>query len=169
MNVNPLVVLELRHQLRAGATPSALIRHIAACHTGEPHLDGLVRAYFREAFRIPMLRVGPEQVRDIAAGGSLPTLNTTVLPRMIQNRDEWDTHGDECWLDAIPVTPAPAEPESIPELAGSWDRLDDEAKRFVRRLLDTARSLHDNKSELAALAEQLQARAATPDVRLRTA
>jgi hypothetical protein len=169
MNVNPVVVGELRDMFRAGATPSALIRHIAARHAGEPHLDAVVRAYFREAFGVPMLRVGSEQVRDIAAGGSLPTLNATVLPRMIQNRTEWDALGGECWLDAIPVAPAPVAPESIPELAGSWERLDDEAKRFVRRLLDTARALHENGSVLAALAEQLQARAADPDVRRRTA
>lgn len=49
--MNTLVVNELRDLFKSGATPSALIRRIAAAHVGESQLDALVRAYFREAFR----------------------------------------------------------------------------------------------------------------------
>ena len=169
MQVFPLVVNELRALFKDGATPSALIRQIAERHAGEPQLDGLVRLYFREAFHVPMIHVGPEQVRHVAAGGSLPTLNATVLPRMIQSRTVWDTAGGACWLDAVPISPTLAEPSAIPELADSWEKLDDAAKQFVQRLLDSARALHDNVNVLAALAEQLQSRTEEAGIRLRRA
>src|SRR5437870_5033691 len=104
MQINPLVVNELRSLFKAGATPSALIRRIADHPVGKPNLDGLVRAYFREAFYVPMIRVGPEQVRQIAAGNGLLALNVTVLHQMIQTRREWDSPDrasgscEGCWL-----------------------------------------------------------------------
>jgi len=156
MLVNPLVVIELRLLFKSGATPSALIRRIAERHAGEPMLDALVRAYFREAFHVPMIRVGPEQVKQIAEGCGLAILNVTVLPRMTQARREWDTEVESagCWMNT--TTTDEAAPELIPELAGSWDRMDDEAKQFIRRIIANARSSHENANALAALAERLQ-------------
>lgn len=176
MTVNPLVATELRSLFKSGATPSALIRRIADRHAGEPKLDALVRAYFCDAFHVPMVRVGPEQVRQIAEGGSLAILNVTVLPRMIQTRREWDTpagagtRSDGCWLDAVAATDeaalvAAADPERIPELAGSWDRMDDEAKQFIQRMIGNARASHENVNALAALAERLQQQAAGVAIR----
>lgn len=163
MLVNPLVVTELRALFKSGATPSALIRRIAERHAGVPALDALVRAYFREAFHVPMVRVGPDQVNQIAEGSSLAILNVTVLPRMIQMRREWDAHDgvEACWLDAVTVTDeaalaAETDPESIPELAGSWDRLDDEAKQYIRRIIGSAHASQQQVNALAALAEQVQ-------------
>lgn len=159
------VVGELRARFKAGATPSVLIRHVAVRHPDDPQPDWLVRAYFREAFGVPMLRVGPEQVRQIAAGGRLPSLNATVVPRMIEARPEWDHPAGpaaDCWLDALPAAPtASADPEALPELAGSWGRMDDEAKGYVRRLLGDARALAERVHAVAALAEQLQHRPPT--------
>jgi hypothetical protein len=167
MLVNPLVVNELRALFKSGATPSALIRRIADRHSGEPKLDALVRAYFREAFHVPMIRVGPEQVKQIAEGGGLAILNVTVLPRMIQTRWEWDVQDgsggqpDDCWLDAVATTDeaalvAAADPELIPELAGSWDRMDDEAKQFIKRIIGNSHSSHEKVNALATLAERVQ-------------
>jgi hypothetical protein len=167
MLVNPLVVKELRSLFKKGATPAALIRRIADRHAGEPKLDVLVRAYFREAFHVPMIRVGPEQVKHIAEGGSLAILNVTVVHRMIQTRQEWDLpdgagdQSDGCWLDAAVATDeaatvATTDPKLVPELASSWERMDDEAKQFIRRMIGNAHSLHEKANALAALAEQLQ-------------
>lgn len=156
MPVHPPVVGELRALFRAGATPSALVRRVAERHAGDAGLDALVRAYFREAFHVPSVRVGPEQVRHAAAGGSLPVLNVTVLPRMVAARHEWDDAAGGSWLDAAAAPDEPPDPGTLPELARSWDRMDDDARRFVARLIDTARTSHDHVAALAALAEQLQ-------------
>ena len=167
MLVNPLVVTELRSLFKSGATPSLLIRRIADHHGSEPKIDLLVRAYFREAFHVPMLRVGLDQISQIAAGGSLSILNVSVVHRMIQTRRAWDSRDesservDACWLDSVVATEeanliATTDPKSLPELAGSWDRMDDEAKQFVVRILSGSHLLHEKASALAALAEQLQ-------------
>src|SRR4051812_49141345 len=156
MPVHPPVVGELRTLFKAGATPSALIRRVAERHAGEAGLDALVRAYFREAFFVPSLRVGPEQVRHLAAGGNLPVLTVTVLPRMLAARPRGDAAADGCWLAPPPPPAEPAAPAALPELAGSWDRMDDDARRFVTRLIDSARAAHAHVAALAALAEQLQ-------------
>lgn len=164
MPVNLSLVRELRSLFKGGATPSALIRRIADRHSDDPHIDVLVRDYFREAFQVPMLRIGPEQVAAIAAGASLPVLNTTVVPRMIQTRPEWDDAG-ECWLDGTAVHDetelvVTADPQHIPELAGSWDRLDDGAKQFIRRIIGNARSAGEKLDALAVLTERLQSKLA---------
>lgn len=170
MPINPLVVKELRLLFKTGATPSALIRRVADRHAGEPQLDVLVRAYFREAFDVPMLRVGLEQVKEIARGGNLPILNVTVVSRMIQTRPEWDLPNeaddpsDSCWLDTVAATDEAAlmaaiDPKSIPELAGSWDRMDDEAREFIKRIIGNNRTLQEKSNAIAALAEQLQQQA----------
>jgi hypothetical protein len=176
MLVDPLVVNELRSLFKTGATPSALIRRIADRHAGEPKLDVLVRAYFRDAFHVPMIRIGPEQVRQIAAGGSLPFLNVTVVHRMIQTRREWDaldgadSPSEGCWLDSVAATDevtliAATDPQTLPELAGSWDRMDEEAKQFIKRIIGNSHSLHEKVNVIAALAEQLQQQRAMADIR----
>jgi hypothetical protein len=175
MPVNPLVVDELRSLFKLGATPSALIRRIAERHAGEPKLDVLVRAYFREAFHVPMVRIGTEQVKQIAEGGSLPVLIAAILHRMVQTRAEWDRpesrddSSDGCWLDAVMATDEAAttmspDPKQIPELAGSWDRMDDEAKEFIKRLIGNSHSLHEKVDVIATLAERLQQRVKLPAV-----
>jgi hypothetical protein len=173
MLVNPLVVNELRALFRAGATPSAIIRRVAERHPFDPNLDGLVRAYFREAFHVPMIRVGPEQVQHVAQGGQLAGLNAAVVPQMLQARSRWDQSGgsrgpgQDCWMDAVAPSDEAARsvashPERIPELAGSWDRMDETARQFVTRLIGNAHALNETVHALAALAEQIQHRAAQP-------
>jgi hypothetical protein len=167
MQTDPLFVNELRVTFKAGATPSALIRCIVERHPGEPEIDRLVRAYFREAFLVPMLQVGREQVALIVQGTGLPALNSSVIHRMVATRNEWDKPavGDEppqmCWLDYVTAiddaemlrrTEAETRPESVPW----WDQLDDDGKRFITRTVANARSLSERIQILTALAEQLQ-------------
>ena len=170
MPINPVVVNELRTMFKSGATPSALIRRIAECHANEPRLDHLVRPYFRDAFHVPMLHVGPEQVKQIAEGGSLPMLNATTLHRMVQTRPEWDRADSsdgssrKTWLDLAleagnSAMAAAADPKAIPELATSWNMIDDDAREFIRRLIGLSHSMHEQVHILAVLAERLQMQA----------
>lgn len=141
------LVFELRAMFRTGATPAALIARIAERHAGDPHLDATVRAYFRDAFHIPMIRIGLEQVQDIAAGGDVPGLTERYAPQIARTRHEWDdtvAAGGE----AVP------DPESIPELAASWGRMDDEARAFVRRLIATASRSQASAAALAVLLDR---------------
>lgn len=111
-----------------------------------------------------MIRVGPEQVKRIAEGGGLAILNVTVAPRMIETRREWDAQdtSEVCWLDAVATGDETAvDPEQIPELAGSWEKLDETAKQFIKRLIGNSRASHETVNALAALAERVQEQVAT--------
>lgn len=160
--IDPLLVAELRTLFRSGVTPSAVVRRIARRHTGEPNLDRLVRHYFQVAFDFPAARIGPEMVSAILAGEGVPGLNDSVLHRMIETRPSWDDDpADGGWLDGLSATDpavrvAASEPENLPELAASWERLDDAAKACVRRLFGNVDTLHEKVRALAALAERLQ-------------
>jgi hypothetical protein len=166
MQTDPLLVSELRVQFKAGATPSALIRVIAERHAGEPAIDVLVRAYFREAFLVPMLQVGKEQIALIAQGTGLPAINSSVVHRMVATRSEWDTvPGDDpaqsSWLDYVTATDEAemlrnTEAETRPKSVPWWNKLDDEGKRSVTRTIANARTLYERVQILTALAEQLQ-------------
>jgi hypothetical protein len=159
MHPEPRLIDQLRSHFKEGATPSALIRRIAEWHAGESHLDWLVRAYFREAFGIPMIHVGMNQVHHVADGGSLPTFNRYVLANMVEFMLESDSLGSNegSWFEGLTAkAPAVPDPGTLPELSGSWDRMDDESKRFVRRLIDSSHESHRKVEILAALAERLQ-------------
>jgi hypothetical protein len=165
MQTDPLLVNELRSAFKAGATPSALVRRIAERYPGAGSIDVVVRAYFREAFCVPMLRIGPEQVAELVNGGGLPVLNGSVLHLMVANRSEWDQPGtgedQRCWLAAVRATPAAEllrdfDPKSIPELARAWDQLDEQGKQFIRRAIANAQSLYEESRVAGALAERLQ-------------
>jgi hypothetical protein len=166
MRTDPLLVNELREHFKTGTTPSALVRIIAERHAGEPALDALVRAYFREAFFVPMLQVGREEVEAIAQGSGSPALNGNVIHRMIATRSEWDKRvpGDapaQSWLDHVTATEEAemlrkTEAETRPEALAWWNQLDEEGKRFITRTIANARTLYERVQILTALAEQLQ-------------
>ena len=169
METDPLFVKELRALFKSGATPSALVRRVAERHPGEPQIDRLVRAYFREAFHVPMLRVGREQVAEIARGVACPELNRNVVHRMVAIRSEWDKPAPEneslppCWLDTLTATDESImlktiELATIPDLAAAWPHMSEEARRFVTRVIANANTLSEQVQVLAALAEQLQQR-----------
>lgn len=162
MTTDLQLVSELRALFKGGATPSVVVRRIAERHEGEAMLDRTVRHYFRVAFGVPMARIGPEMVEAICRGDGVPSLNTSLLHLMIELRPEWDTEPcDGSWLETVTAT-SPAtllgdtELQDLPELAESWDRLDEMAKRYIRRTSANARSLYEQVNALAALAERLQ-------------
>jgi hypothetical protein len=169
METDPLLVTELRALFKAGTTPSALIRCIAERHPGEPQIDRRVRAYFREAFHIPMLRVGRDLVEEIAHGAACPWLNRNIVHRMIATRSEWDRPAPEkeslppCWLDTLTATDESimlktTEAGTLPDLSSAWPHLSDGAKGFITRVIANANTLYEQVQVLAALAEQLQQR-----------
>lgn len=167
MSIDPLLVHELRELFKTGATPSAIIRVVAERHAGEPQIDRLVRAYFREAFLVPMLQVGREQVEGIARGGAAAALNSLYVHRMVATRNEWDRPPSEdetvqpTWLDSLAATDEvemlrTTEASALPELTGCWDQIGEEGRHYVTRVVANARSLYETVQALAALAERLQ-------------
>ncbi len=167
MQTDALLVTELRALFKGGATPSALIRRIAERHAGEPAIDRVVRAYFREAFLVPMLQIGREQVEGIAQGGDAAALNGRYVHRMVAARGEWDRPAAEeepqpaCWLDAVTATDEAVmlravENDTPGEPARWWDRIDEQGQRFVARVIANAQTLSEKVQVLAALAERLQ-------------
>ncbi len=163
MITDPQLVTELRTLFKNGATPSAVVRRIAEQYAGQPQLDRTVRDYFRVAFDVPVARVGPEMVEAILGGAGMPALNRSLLHRMIETRSGWDTEveGSESWLDGVTATSpaalvANADPQTVPQLAASWDMLDDAAKVYLRRILGNADELYERMNTLAVLAETLQ-------------
>jgi hypothetical protein len=174
MQPDPSFVRELRTLFKGGTTPSALVRRIAERHPGEPQIDRLVRAYFREAFFVPMLQIGREQVEGIAQGGEAAALNSRYVHRMVAARGEWDSSAPEgdtppaCWLDSVSATDEAellknVESGTLPELADSWDRIDEQGKRFIARTVASAQALYETVQLLAALAEQLQQQLLVPE------
>lgn len=103
MQVDLGFVRQLRALFHSGATVSGLIRMIAGRHAGAPYIDTVVRAYFREAFHIPMLLIGPEQVEQIARGDELLVFNDRIAGRIRDNQAAWDKP-----CDAAAVAPARA-------------------------------------------------------------
>ncbi|MBA4190850.1 MAG: hypothetical protein C0467_22920 [Planctomycetaceae bacterium] len=99
MQVDLAFVDQLRALFRAGASVSAIVRAIAERGAGAARIDTVVRAYFREAFHIPMLLIGPDQVEQIARGDELPVLNDRVAARMTATQAEWDAPNV---VDAVP-------------------------------------------------------------------
>jgi hypothetical protein len=90
MQVDLAFVRHLRALFKAGATVSSLVRAIAERHQGAAYIDTVVRAYFREAFHIPMLLIGPEQVAQIARGDELQVFNERIAARIVNNQPAWD-------------------------------------------------------------------------------
>lgn len=166
METDAHFVGELRATFKAGVTPSALVRAVAERHAGEPQIDRLVRAYFREVFRVPMLQIGREGVERIARGCGSPALDAAVIQRRVAARAGWDVlaTGDEpgaCWLDSatatdeaemLRATEAEMRSDSVP----GWDQLGGEGRRFLTRALANARPPYERLRILAVLADQLQ-------------
>jgi hypothetical protein len=171
MTIKPSVIEELRSLFKGGATPSRLIQHIVARHPNEERdWHGLIQAYFREGFGVPIVRglVPAETYGDMDLRYAY--LNEDVLHEMVQARSAWDR--DETapegalpsWLDALTATsPLDRLHEArqrgpSPDLAESWSSLSESERRAIQ----LANSGYQGRTEmvriLARLAERLQQR-----------
>ncbi len=142
MAIKASVIEELRSMFKEGATPSRLIQHIVARHPNEErNWHGLIQAYFREGFCVPIIRgLNPaETYGDVDLRYAY--LNEDVLHEMVQTRSMWDhdlTKPEErlpSWLDSLVATspldrlhqaPQLGPP---PDLRESWSRLSDPERR----------------------------------------
>jgi hypothetical protein len=166
MRLDPHVVEELRALFMEGATPSRLIKHIIARHEDEEALYPMIQHYFREAFLTPLLQVSPELMLNESQGLNLAFLNVNLLHLMSLTQHEWNretppTQEGTRWFDGVSVRSdkdsiANMNPLAIPELAKIWDKIDEEAKRYIQRAFGNAQGLYERVLLLAKLAEQLQ-------------
>ena len=152
MTTDPQVIAKLRDLFRGGATPSRLVRHVVARHGGEPQVDRLVRAYFREAFGVPMFRASADLLTLPAEQLSFAGVSADTIHQIVARRAEWDTSGVPSWMDTLTAT----DPGQFPERTAP-----DESPESVRRLTATARHLHEQAAILSRLVERLQGQVVT--------
>jgi hypothetical protein len=169
MELDPLVIAELRALFKSGATPSRLMRHIVAHHGSQPipEIDRLIRAYFREGFGIPMFRASADILAMEQEDLRIADYSANVIHRMVETKSEWDKnitangHLTTSWIDSLSASNESllleqSHPELTIELSGVWSSLDENAKEFIKRLLGNSRVLYEKVALLATLAEQLQ-------------
>ena len=147
MTADPCVIAELRDLFRGGATPSRLVRHVVARHAGEPQVDRRVRAYFREAFGVPMFRASADLLTLPAEQLPFAGASADTIHRIVARRAEWDSGGEPSWMDTLTAT------DEGQLLGGS---VPDHSPESVRRLTATAQHLHEQVAILSRLVEQLQ-------------
>jgi|SRR5579872_1765545 len=169
MSPDPIVISELRALFKCGVTPSRLMRHIIA-HHGEqiiPWTNKLIRAYFREAFGIPMFRASADLLAMGSEGLRIAPVSADVLEQMVSKRSEWDegsksqSTSEETWMDSVAVTDALkqlklAQSESSSAYSEVWNHLDDNTKQYLKETISYTRSLALKVAILSTLAEQLQ-------------
>lgn len=166
MEIQQVVIEELRSMFKDGATPSRLIQHIVARHPPRGNWHGLIQDYFREGFGVPIVRgLAPgENYHDI--GIRYAFLNQDLLYEMVRSRSMWDKeslqpgNAGPTWLDALDRIQDTKQAGPPPDMAESWDKLGERE----RNLLALSNSSHKSKSEqiriLACLVERLQQRLA---------
>lgn len=141
MTTDPQVIAELRDLFRGGATPSRLVRHVVARHGGGPQLDRLVRAYFREAFGVPMFRASADLLTLPPEELPFADMNAAVIHQIVARRAKWDNSpGGPTWMDGLTATDEGQPTES------------------AQRLTATAQHLHEQVAILSRLVEQIQGR-----------
>jgi hypothetical protein len=138
MTTDPKLVAELRALFRGGATPSRLVWRIVARHGGEPQMDRLVRAYFREAFGVLMFRASADLLTLPPEELPFAGINASTIHQIVARRAEWDSSSEPSWMDGLPASGAGQPSES------------------AQRLTATARHLHEQVAILSRLVEQLQ-------------
>ena len=167
MTPEPDVIAELRGLFKAGATPSRLMRHILEHHGPDQTTDRLIRAYFREAFCVPMFRASVSLLTPGLEGLPIAGVNGSVIHRMVQMRGEWDHnpkdngHPTPSWMGSLVATDEgkmieQSDPESSPELSGAWKSLDPSTQQYIKRLMGNSQTLYEKVIILSTLVEQLQ-------------
>lgn len=163
---DPIVIAELQALFKTGATPSRLMRHIITHHEPlpMPEIDRLIRAYFREAFCVPMFRESASLLATGPEGLKIAGINASVIHRMIEMRQAWDQESGnqvESWMDNLVASDQGdlndrVNPELFPELTGVWNQLEDTAKQYLRRLIGNSQGIYEQVNILSVLVEQLQ-------------
>jgi hypothetical protein len=167
MSVDPVVVEELRQMFRDGATPSRLIQHIVARHSGERDWRFLIQDYFREAFSVPIVR-GLKPFDDYSHADLRSSfLNQDLLQDMMANQSTWNpgqgpaTPAEAEWVASLPASDPVEHFERakqivMPEFANAWPHLDAQARSAVWRLIGGCNNRSELVVILAKLAERLQ-------------
>jgi hypothetical protein len=162
MSPDPRVIAELRALFKAGATPSRLVRHIVAEHGTTPDTDRLVRAYFREAFGVPMFRASADLLTLPPEQLPFAGITARTVHQMVENRTEWDTEGTaRSWMESLAATDVgelftQTHPEREPGFDVVWQQLDEPTRNSLRRLISSNQLLSEQVAILSRLAEQLQ-------------
>jgi hypothetical protein len=166
------LVHELRRMFIDGATPSQLMHHIEKQCQDDRRLHFVIKDYFREAFRIPLLR------NVVSGEGYSPNsrhahYNREVVPEMIQRIGEWNrTDLEGSWLEGVSVHSLSEHTERLQtarfeELDRVWDSLSDNEKLFIIRKIALKDYYWDVVKGLASLAERLQERIVALEERLK--
>jgi hypothetical protein len=159
--MNKKLVDELRRMFIDGATPSQLMNHIAQHHKGDARLHFVIKDYFREAFRVPLLRnvlseecyyPNPRHAHFIR----------DVVPEMIERINDWNTTNLEgSWLNGLSVKSLSDHTERLKStpfdgLTRVWGDLREEEKLSIVRKVALKDYYWDVVKSLAMMAERLQ-------------
>ena len=169
--LNQSVVAQIRALFVDGATPSQLMRRIAAVHSEDPRLHLIIMDYFKEAFQVPL-------VRNVVSGEDYsPSLrhshyNRDVIPEMIQRIHYWNSDSlDGTWLNELAVRSLAEHVTRLSdtrcqELDRVWDTLTNDERLFIVRKIAMKDYNWDVMKSLALLTERLQQKIVELEIRL---
>jgi hypothetical protein len=110
---------------KRGATPSRLVRRIAYRNRGEPQLDRLIRAYFREAFAYPLFRASASLLELPDGELAFAAITADVVHQIVLRRSEWDSSPESpCWMDCLSVTGSDVPQEQVRILSRLAEQLE---------------------------------------------
>lgn len=166
MNKEKEYILEgLQSLMCSGCTCSELVCFVEACLSNNVKPLTLIEM-ISDAFDI---HAGYFQaVRDQKHPLDVSILNATILPKIVANRKEWQSHEiqDKCWMDKIYVEPPATllestsdQNEKIPPLGistASWNALSESDRSEILNVVRINDLLSYRSALLAVLCEQLQ-------------
>jgi len=165
MQADPQIVAELRTMFLNGATPSRLVRHIAARHEGDDW-PAYVDAYFAESFSVTTFATNGHTLNvDLDRIESFE-FDVDILRDMVGRIGVWRASVDDApapaWCDGFSVSSDDLKmndktrPESHPALADSWASMTPRAREFVRQAMVNAQGYYERMQVLGRLVERLQ-------------
>ncbi len=167
MHINQSVIDELRSMFKEGATPSRLIQHIVARHPNEGNWHGLIQAYFREGFGVPIVR-GLDPLENYENPNlRYAYLNEDVLHEMVQFRNKWDQEDNNegnlsSWLDSLVATDPVERLEEFKRQeppttwSESWSSLNEKERNSIALTNSGYKGRTEMVHILARLVERLQ-------------
>ncbi len=114
-----------------------------------------------------MFRASAGLLAEGQEGLQIAHVNRNVIHLMISNRNQWDkealANGDDSpsWIDSLVATDEAqaiekCQPELLNELKEDWDKLNDQAKKFIKRMIGNSLTHYEKIEILATLVERLQ-------------